>query len=145
MSGKSRWLIENSVQFDVVNHTLFLWTYGSDHFNLLATPLNTVRSCSLHGVVPAKLHSEQPGSVIPVSKNIYSNTCKQFSSVPYVPRAPPISSSLITRNHRHDFISIHVPRVLYYFSLYFIICVIYIATCFAIFLSPSDSLQPMHC
>lgn len=32
---------------------------------------NTARSCSQHGVVADGLNSERPGSVIPVSKNIY--------------------------------------------------------------------------
>ena len=38
---------------------------------LLAVLLNSVHSCSRHGVVAAWLTSERPRSVIPLSKNIY--------------------------------------------------------------------------
>jgi hypothetical protein len=39
--------------------------------NLLAVLLNTAHSCSRHGLVAARFTSERPGSVIPLSKNIY--------------------------------------------------------------------------
>jgi hypothetical protein len=42
---------------------------------------NTVRSCSQHGVAAARLTSERPGSVTPVSKNIYCTGSTFIASV----------------------------------------------------------------
>ena len=49
--------------------------------HLLAVFLKSVHSCSRHGVVAARLTSERPGSVIPLSKNIYFTASTFVASV----------------------------------------------------------------
>jgi len=53
--------------------------YISDH--LLSQPSDTLHSCSRHGLVAARLTSEQPGSIIPLSKNIYCTVNTFIASV----------------------------------------------------------------
>lgn len=47
-------------------------TAGHEAYYLLAVPRNALDSCNRHCGAAARLNSERPGSVTPLSKNIYS-------------------------------------------------------------------------
>lgn len=65
----------------IINTTLLLtfhypWPFLCDilygRVNMQTQLPDTVHSCSQHSIATARLTSEQPGTIIPVLKNVYS-------------------------------------------------------------------------